>query len=49
MYLEVVVGWEEGDGGGEGGVGGDGVWDLVLDESFWWLAVVGMRWRWLEW
>lgn len=43
MDLEVVVGGEEGDGGSEGGVGGDGVGDLVLDEAFWWAVVVG-RW-----
>lgn len=41
--LEVVVGGEEGDGGSKGGVGGDGVGDLVLDEAFWWAVVVG-RW-----
>lgn len=35
MDLEVVVRWEEGYGGVEGGVGGYGVRDLVLYEALW--------------
>lgn len=33
--LEVVVLWEESDGGVERRVVEDGVWDLALHESFW--------------
>lgn len=33
MDFEVVVGWEEGNGGFEGGIVEDAIGDLVLDET----------------
>lgn len=33
MDFEIVVGWEEGDGGVEGGIVEDGIGDLILDKT----------------